>query len=274
MLVGGILVVLFAVGATRVVAGSPRPVRKAKVEVHKCSYCAHGSEAERRLPAKPENTPGNGPGGGGGGGGGDDGDKKPACSKTFAAWTGSNINVFIDSSGGPGEIPFENYVRLALAEWACHSGLGESVTISVVSTAADADITIGWGNLGSNGILGQAATSYVGGVILHSDITMNSDQSAFKWTAGEPPEVVGGCAVEVANGDTSTNNYDFLSVMTHEVGHALGVAHPNNRCSTRDKCYAESMYACTDAEEYMRRALNAGDKASAVSLYGADAPGP
>ena len=82
-----------------------------------------------------------------------------------------------------------------------------------------------------------------------------------------PPDF---CAAEVGNGDTASSNYDLLSVLLHEVGHAIGIDHPNKRCSTRDKCYEESMYSCTDAEEYMRRAINPGDEAAVQSLYGED----
>ncbi len=224
-----------------------------------CVYSAHGSDEERAQNAK------GGPGSGGGG-------KQDTCSKTYAKWTGSAIRLFLNTGGWPAAISaatFADCASKAFAEWSCHSGLGEAVVFTTASDAASADITLGWGNLGTTGILGQTTTNYFSGVISHSSIVMNSNQAAFQWTAGPSPSVDGdGCAVEVGNGNTSTNNYDFLSVLTHEIGHSLGVSHPNRRCSSTDHCYPETMFSCTDAEEFMRRALNAGDRLSVSSLYG------
>ena len=58
--------------------------------------------------------------------------------------------------------------------------------------------------------------------------------------------------------------------MTHEIGHALDIAHSANRCRLNDKCYSETMFPCTRSEEFMRRALNMGDQAAIQLNYGAD----
>ena len=228
-----------------------------------CIFTKHGRQSNHAADARPSN-----PGGGGGG------PKQDACSKTYAKWNATSLDVYVDSSGGPSTLDaatFEAYVQNALNEWSCHSGIGESLTLNFVGSSAGAEITVSWGNLGTTGILGQAATSYFGGVISHSDITMNSNQNAFSWTAGPSPSLdADGCAVEVSNGNLNSSNYDFLSVLTHEIGHSLGISHPSNRCRSNDACYGETMYSCTDAEEFMRRALNAGDKLSVSTLYGAD----
>jgi hypothetical protein len=97
---------------------------------------------------------------------------------------------------------------------------------------------------------------------------MNNDTS-FNWTVGTSQGVDGeGCFTETANGNTSSSNYDLISVLLHEIGHALGVAHPTNRCSTRDACYYQTMNPCTDAEEFMRRTLESGDIKSIQTNYG------
>ncbi|MHC4956656.1 MAG: hypothetical protein ACYTGZ_22685, partial [Planctomycetota bacterium] len=184
-----IVVLSFVVAAAFVVAGvAPMDAVEAKagvkVRTHLCEYCVHGSLADRIRHGKPPGTPGNG---GGGGGKGSD-----SCSKTFGEWKNvTNLDVYIDGSGGPAGISaadFEKYAKLAFDEWDCHSGIGESVTITYVGSAGAADITIGWGNLGNDGILGVARTATRGKSIRSSSIEMNSNQQAFTWTLGATPQ--------------------------------------------------------------------------------------
>lgn len=222
-----------------------------------CVYSAHGSESERTQHARA-----GGPSGGGG--------KTDTCSKTYAKWNRASLNLWLDGSGGPLDAAtYDDYARKAFAEWSCHSGLGETVTLVFLSSPTGADITLGWSDLGTTGILGQTTTWYASGVISSSIVQMNTNQGAFLWTAGPSPSIdAGGCAIEAGNGNTNSNYYDFLSVLTHEIGHSLGISHPSRRCSSVDHCYPETMYSCTDAEEYMRRALNPGDVLSVSALYG------
>ena len=254
----GASVVLSALFGTSGPVLAPAAAGEGGAEKDVCVYSAHGSSAERTQHAKANAGQGGG--------------KTDTCSKTYARWTKSTISVFLDTGNGPSSIPpatYSDYAAKAFQEWSCHSGLGETTLFSTASSFAAADITLNWGDLGTTGILGQTGTNYFRGVISHSAITMNSNNAAFAWTAGPAPNVdADGCAVQVANGNTTTANYDFLSVLTHEIGHSLGVSHPNRACNTSDQCYPETMFSCTDAEEYMRRALNPGDILSVSSLYG------
>jgi hypothetical protein len=257
------------VGGAALLSGSPRSAAFAHGngnghdddDVDVCVFTTHDSDADRSFHAKPS---GGGHGGGGAG--------KAGCGKTFGRWTKSNLNVYVDATTGTPSAALAAglaaYVGNSFTEWGCHSGIGESLTITFVASPAGADITVGWGDLGTTGILGQTSTNSFGGVISHSDVVMNSSQSSFSWTLGPVPTTdADGCEAEVGNGDTATSNYDLLSVLLHEIGHSLGMAHPNNQCRGSDPCYPETMYSCTDAEEYMRRALNAGDVKAIQSIY-------
>ena len=58
------------------------------------------------------------------------------------------------------------------------------------------------------------------------------------------------------------NVMDFLNIMTHEKGHALGLGHPS------DGCTEETMFRFASAGETKKRTLEAGDIAGLKSLYG------
>jgi hypothetical protein len=245
---------------------------KPRIEVDHCKYLMRSRSADHDHDGQGHGTDAARPGGGGPGGGG--GGKTPSCSKTFAKWSASAIDVYVDDAGAPPTVSpgaLSALLQNAIAEWGCSSGIGETPAVNFLGSSSGAEITVRWGNLGTTGILGQAATTYASGVISRSDVTMNSNQSAFFWTEGPSPSLdAGGCAVPVGNGNASSSNYDLLSVLTHEIGHSLGLSHPNNRCRSSDACYAETMYSCTDAEEFMRRSVNAGDAAAISTLYGSN----
>lgn len=232
--------------------------KKDKDDTDVCTYSAHGSDAEHGNDAK------GGPSGSGGG--------KPAndCSKVFARWGDGSVSVYVSNAGAPTgfSTALSTYTANCFDTWACSSGL--TFTVSTNSAdAATADITVSWGDLGSTGVLGQTSTSYSGGLISSSDVVMNSNVASFNWTLGPSQNVDGsGCFTETANGNTSSSNYDLLSVLLHEIGHSVGISHPTSRCSSRDHCYPETMNPCTDAEEYMRRTLGDGDIKSIQTNYG------
>lgn len=54
---------------------------------------------------------------------------------------------------------------------------------------------------------------------------------------------------------------DFHNIAQHEMGHALGLGHPDNSCTE------ETMYAYADLGETKKRDLHTGDIAGAVDLY-------
>ena len=251
------------------------PVREAsakssKRKLHECIFAAHGSKADHArnakggIPGAPDKPPK--PGGDDDGPGG-----KHKCGKTFAKWNKSIIAVFVDATDPPTAAlgtALGNFVNDSKAEWSCYSGLGDVVVFETVFNEADADIVVKWENLGSTGILGSAQSFFIGNDLDLSVIRMNSN-AAVGWTAGPAVTHVGGCHEEVAD-DASETLFDLLSVTLHEFGHALGQDHPNGRCSTRDKCYKETMYSCTDPGQYSRRALDPGDQAAIESNYGVD----
>jgi len=70
------------------------------------------------------------------------------------------------------------------------------------------------------------------------------DQVDYDWSAtGEPDKM------------------DFENIATHEIGHAVGMGHPD------DSCIEETMYRYAGFGETKKRTLEAGDKAGIAELY-------
>lgn len=63
------------------------------------------------------------------------------------------------------------------------------------------------------------------------------------------------------NTDGNALDMDFENIAQHELGHALGLGHPDNTCTD------ETMYAYATEGETIKRDLNDGDIAGAQDLY-------
>ena len=63
------------------------------------------------------------------------------------------------------------------------------------------------------------------------------------------------------NFDGTATLMDYQNIATHEFGHALGLAHPD------DTCTEETMYRFADFNETKKRDLNSGDIAGINDLY-------
>jgi hypothetical protein len=61
---------------------------------------------------------------------------------------------------------------------------------------------------------------------------------------------------------------DFLNILTHEIGHAVGMGHTDAPTGTNaDLCWAQTMYPSASYGETQKRSLDAGDTAGIQALY-------
>jgi len=74
-------------------------------------------------------------------------------------------------------------------------------------------------------------------------------------------DMVFNSAYVFGNADTDPNVMDFQNIATHELGHALGLTHPESTCTE------ETMYAYASYGETKKRTLEAGDLAGLNNLY-------
>ncbi len=225
----------------------------------------------RALPAKPDGTPGGGKGGGGKGDGG--GETASTCFSYLAngaAWSGT-INYVVD---GP-SLPVIGDALTADLEAAVQHGIGEWNAVTAMAVfgadiAGDADIpTMGSSTNGANEVAfraisdsGVIAVTYVWGIFRGPP----SGRGLVEWDMLLDLEAEWD-GQKNASGATYASDdgiyvVDLNSIMTHELGHALGLGHP------ADDCTEETMYRYYSEAQTSQRDLAAGDIAGAQSLYG------
>ncbi len=135
----------------------------------------------------------------------------------------SNLPTLVPTRGNVDDIGFRR-------------GQGNKSTIRYVPGGA----SVAKGALGVTIVTSEAAT----GRIVDADIVLNGE-FAFAMLAGE--------------GDTGMP-YDLQNVLTHEVGHLLGLPEENDDAEA-------TMYATSRSGEVQKRDLNATDKGAVAKLY-------
>ena len=203
--------------------------------------------------AKPNGTPGNGPGGGGGGG-----EESSTCFSYItkgAKWRAEE-SWTVYTNGAP-VAGVTNILQNAVNQWETAGGDSNDIMGSFVSPG-NYDGTIGssmndknevaFGDIENEGVI--AATwvwRTVGGPPSQRYIAewdQVYDVVSFSW-----------------NNNGNSGSMDFDNIATHEVGHAVGMGHPDSTCTL------ETMYAYASNGETIKRDLHDGDIAGVNGLY-------
>jgi len=210
--------------------------------------------------------PGHGGGPPGSGDSGSDTESTNPCFSTFtkgAKWrTQEQWNV--DPSGIPANVSFD-FVKSDLAAdmttWEVSDGttnfeifgtLNKNIVVDGPdSNQPDGKNEVLFGNISTPGVIAFTITWYESRGPPQSRDIVEWDQvydNDFAWSQ------------DALNEDGK--QFDFASIATHELGHALGLGHPD------DSCTEETMYRFGDVEETHTRTLAAGDIAGVQQIYG------
>jgi len=207
--------------------------------------------------AKPSGTPGNGNGKGGGDGGED---KESTCFSYItkgAKWREPE-QWTVSLSDAPSGIDVVGILVNAVNQWETADNPANEIMESFNSSLSVVDGSIGKTMDGVN-------------EVAFGDITDEGVIAAtWVWrTVSGPPQ-----ARYIAEWDQlyDVNSYtwsnigastsmDFDNIATHEIGHAVGMGHPDSTCTE------ETMYAYADDGETKKRDLHAGDIAGVNGLY-------
>jgi hypothetical protein len=158
------------------------------------------------------------------------------------------------NSWGISSADFKSTIETSQGLWESASGGNifgsySSAFSGTTSTTADGQNNVVFGDAGGGSTV---AVTYVWGTYWGKPSSRSIyewDQiyeDSLPWTVGDP---------------ASSSSFDFLNVAAHEVGHAAGLGHPSNTCSS------ETMYAYVDYGETTKRDLNTGDIAGINTLY-------
>ena len=142
----------------------------------------------------------------------------------------------------------------ALSKWESHTqgglwGRGETQTIDkrtreLVGVVANGRSEIIFGDVPQDGAIAVTYLWTDRGSIVEVDMVFDDTKNAWGMH-GEP------------------DSMDFPSVATHEIGHALGLGHPD-----KFNCPTQTMFAFTDVGLTEQRTLEYGDIEGIQSLYG------
>lgn len=210
----------------------------------------------------------NGHGGGppGGNGGEVDGDSTITCYSTFtkgAKWRAEE-SWNVNTSGLPDNVS-PNFVKTNLADdmtaWEESDGttnygifgnIDETIVVDVADTISpDGKNEVLFGDIISEGSIAVTITWYeTRGPPQSRDIVewdQVYDVVDYDWSDGTPYE---------------EDKMDFANIATHELGHALGLGHPD------DSCTEETMYAFADFGDTNKITLESGDIAGVQQIYG------
>ena len=202
---------------------------------------------------------GGGPGGGGPGGGGDKDVKCYAHIVKNVKW--DNVEDYIvdpSNNAGLDGTTVETKIASAIAEWEDPNSDG-SVVLNIlgneVSGAVDRSL-IGKDTNGKNEILfGDIAQEGAIAVNILWYVRGGPDRQLVEWDQAYDDTDFDWSFTGVAG------EMDFLNIATHEVGHATGMAHPDNSCTE------ETMYYQAAFGETKKQTLNSGDVAGILDLY-------
>lgn len=208
--------------------------------------------------AKPEGTPGNGNGKGGGGNGGSDSScysyiAKGAKWKSEESWTVSLVDAPATISSDV--VPI---LANAISQWEGADSPSNAIMDSFDGTQIVDRSKIGLEMNNQNEVIfddfdqaGVIAVTYVWGTVIGPP----SSRSITEWDQ----------LYDVADFAWSTDNtpgtMDFDNIATHEIGHAVGMGHPDSTCTL------ETMYAYADYGETIKRDLHDGDITGVNKLY-------
>lgn len=147
------------------------------------------------------------------------------------------------NSSGLADVDIQATLEDAISAWEVQItsgtdvfGVYDSSFSGVPSVISDGENNIAFGNAGGGGIVAVTYIWSSGGDIVEWDQIY---EDANDWNIGDP---------------APANEFDFLSVATHEVGHAAGLDHPAG-----GGCKQETMYAFVNLGETKKRSLTNGD---------------
>jgi len=207
------------------------------------------------------------PGGGGDDGGDDSGDTTSTCFASFtkgATWRATESWIleptnnagltedFLKSELANNMATWEDPDSDDIQDFDIFGDYTDGVVDGADTISPDGKNEVYFADISTSGAIAVTITWYeTRGPPQNRDIVewdMIFDDKDFDWTTnGDDPD--------------EKAKMDFANIATHELGHALGLSHPN------DTCTLETMYAFAEDGETIKRDLHDGDIAGVNEMY-------